>query len=79
MSLHPPKQDIMHMMEAPKKLCQAMLKERRRWKTKCLQTQENRQSSKCREGKKKKKEIKQNQGNTAHLRLVKCYMTGREC
>lgn len=66
------------MMEAPKELCQAMLKERRGWKMKCLQTQENRQSSKCREGG-GGEEIKQNQGNTAHLGLVECYMTGREC
>lgn len=76
MSLHPPKQNIMHMMEAPKKLCQVMLKERRGWKIKYLQTQENRQSSKYRG---EEREIKQNQGNTAHLGLVKCYMTGREC
>lgn len=66
------------MKEAPKKLCQAMPKERRGWNMKRLQTQQNRQSSKCRE-RGKKKEIKQNQGNTAHLGLVKCYMTGREC
>lgn len=66
----------MHMKEAPKKLCKAMPKERRRWKIKCLQTQENRQNSKCREG--KKKEIKQNEENAAHLGLVKRYVTGRE-
>lgn len=80
-SSHPLKQGIMHMVETPKKLHQAMLKERRKWKTKCLQRQENRRSSKCREGGGGGggRELKQNQGNTAHLGLVKCYMTVREC
>lgn len=41
------------MGEAPKKLCQVMFKDRRGWKIKCLQIEENKVLNR---GEKKKKE-----------------------